>query len=174
MKELCRKVNIDLLKQCPAFFLSFFLLSICNYETGNRRIEDHVAECLLLKMNTLNGHRQAGKHLSPPRASLQVLIGWLKIFGSLGYSHYDWVDIGDRVHQEPNANKVTHPSIVPVLGGYVVLAYGVIQLFAHVLQFLHISLHNESHVAFVNLRWITDITKINICNFGFSLFSYGY
>ena len=47
--------------------------------------------CLLLMVNTLNGHKQAGWHLSKGKAP-RFRQGWLKTSNSHGYPHYYWVD----------------------------------------------------------------------------------
>jgi hypothetical protein len=45
--------------------------------------------------------------------------GWLKLSGSTGYPHVDWVDHRwGRVHRKSSARKVTHPSIFLALGGF--------------------------------------------------------
>ena len=51
-----------------ASFSSWFK-SICNPKMGLQGLKAHNEYCLLSKVNTSNGQRQAGQQLSPPRAS---------------------------------------------------------------------------------------------------------
>lgn len=51
------------------------LYVILEWDYKNLRVSD--VHCLILKVNTLNGCRQTGRHLvSPPRASPYVLSTW--------------------------------------------------------------------------------------------------
>lgn len=43
--------------------------------------------------------------------------GWLNIYVSTGYLHYDWIDHNSTLHWKSSSRKVTHTSNIPTLGG---------------------------------------------------------
>ena len=69
---------------------------------------------LLLKINILNGHRQADRQPSttefPYGLIENIRITWI-------CTMIDWT-IGGRLHQKPCAREVIHTSIIPALGGW--------------------------------------------------------
>jgi hypothetical protein len=69
-----------------------------------------------LKVNTLNERKQFDQHLYPSSPSPEFPYGWLEISNSPNTPTITWWIIGGRVHQNPNARKVTHLSIIQALG----------------------------------------------------------
>jgi hypothetical protein len=66
---------------------------------------------LLLKVNTLNGHKQVGPHLIFPKCK-PIGSHMVGLPNSPKYYRYDWVGRSDRVHKTIKCYKDTHASTI--------------------------------------------------------------